>query len=323
MRDPATIVGNSTGWAPFVCERWRAERVREVSGLAQHPYLPADGQAELVPPSFLSAQYVDAFALGIPDAPARLNGGNACRWLADVRVGDALERSSTVIDAETKHGRTGRLELYTIETLYRRAGSRAEAARLRYTAIRRYPESPAGPPAPSTATGARSAAAGRPTGTELPEDAVRVFSTTVSSRDVVRYAVATDDLYEAHYDESFARASGLPGTIVHGLLKMAWLARGALEYGGTGSVLRELSASYRGMDLVGADFTVWVGPDPAGGGDGGTRLRLYGQSQGGPLSTVGTALLEPAPAASSASAALRPDPDRVRTQTRSQTQEEE
>ncbi|AVT37778.1 MaoC family dehydratase N-terminal domain-containing protein [Plantactinospora sp. BB1] len=321
MRDPSTIVGNSTGWAPFVCERWRAERVRQVSGLAQHPYLPADGQAELVPPSFLSAQYVDAFALGVPDAPARLNGGNACRWLADVRVGDALVRNSTVIDAEVKNGRTGRLEIYTIETVYRRADTPVEVARLRYTAIRRYPESSAVPPAPSTAAGARPAAAGRPTGAELPGDAVRVFSATVSSRDVVQYAVATDDLYEAHYDESYARASGLPGTIVHGLLKLAWLARGALEYGGTGSVLRELSASYRGMDLVGADFTVWVEPDPAGG-DGGTRLRLYGQSQGGPVSTVGTALLEPAPAAS-ASTALRPDPDRAVTQTRSPTQEEE
>ncbi|MEO3930285.1 MaoC family dehydratase N-terminal domain-containing protein [Micromonosporaceae bacterium B7E4] len=322
MHDPSTIVGNSTGWAPFVCERWRAEQVREVSGLAQYPYLPADGHAELVPPSFLSAQYVDAFALGIPDAPARLNGGNACRWLAEVRVGDALERDSTVIDAEVKNGRTGRLELYTIETVYRRADSRAEVARLRYTAIRRFPESPTASTAPSTTTGSRPTAGGRPTGAELPGGATRVFSTTVSSRDVVRYAVATEDLYEAHYDESYARASGLPGTIVHGLLKMAWLARGALEYGGTGSVLRELSASYRGMDLVGADFTVWVGPDPAGGGDGGTRLRLYGQSQGGAVSTVGTAVLEPPPAAP-ASVAVRAGLDRARTQTRSQTQEEE
>ncbi|MGI5215270.1 FAS1-like dehydratase domain-containing protein [Plantactinospora sp. CA-290183] len=206
MPDPSAIIGNSTGWAPFRCERWRAERVREVSGLAQHPYLPVDGRAELVPPSFLSAQYVDAFALGVPDAPARLNGGNACRWLAEVRVGDALERSATVVDVEVKNGRTGRLELYTIETVYRRTDSRAEVAKLRYTAIRRFPEpATAAPPA----TGSRPSAAGRPTGAELPAGAVRVFSTTVSPRDVVRYAVATEDLYEAHYDESYARSSGL------------------------------------------------------------------------------------------------------------------
>ena len=83
---------------------------------------------------------VDAFALGIPDAPARLNGGNTCRWRAEVRLGDALERNSTVVDAEVKNGRTGRLELYTIETVYRRTDSRTEVANLRYTAIRRFPE---------------------------------------------------------------------------------------------------------------------------------------------------------------------------------------
>ncbi|MBE1489543.1 FAS1-like dehydratase domain-containing protein [Plantactinospora soyae] len=320
MHDPSAIVGNSTGWAPFVCERWRAERVREVSGLVQHPYLPVDGRAELVPPSFLSAQYVDAFDLGIPDAPARLNGGNACRWLADVRVGEALERNSTVVDVEVKRGRTGRLELYTIETVYRRtADSRAEVAKLRYTAIRRFPQSPT---APSASPGPRPTGNGRPTGAELPEGATRVFTATVSPRDVVRYAVATEDLYEAHYDESAARASGLPGTIVHGLLKLAWLARGALEYGGTGSVLRELSASYRGMDLVKDDFTVWVAPEPAGTGATGTRLHLFGQSRGGAISTVGTAVVEPVPT-SSISSAAGASPDRARTQTRFQTQEEE
>jgi acyl dehydratase len=276
---PSSVVGNSTGWEPFVCQRWRAERVREVSGLAQEPYLPTDGEPELVPPSFLSAQYVDAFALGIPDAPARLNGGNRCRWQEDVRVGDALERCSTVVDAQTKTGRTGRLEIYTIETTYRRADSRAEVARLWYTAIRRYPQGETQPTRPPS---------GPADGTAVPEGATKVFTTTVTPRGVVKYAVATEDLYEAHYDESFARASGLPGTIVHGLLKMAWLARGALEYSGAGSVVRELSASYRGMDLVGEPFTVWVAPDPDA-----RSLRLYGQSSNGAVSTTGTALIEP------------------------------
>jgi acyl dehydratase len=289
MPDPSSILGNSTGWGPFVCERWRTERVREVSGLSQEPYLPADGEPELVPPSFLSAQYVDAFALGIPDAPARLNGGNQCRWLADVRVGESLERNSTVVEAETKSGRTGRLDLYTIETVYRRVEPRAEVARLRYIAIRRFPDATAGPP---EAAGRQSSAGRQPSATDIPEGAVRLFSATVSSRDVVRYAVATEDLYEAHYDESFARGSGLPGTIAHGLLKMAWLARGALEYAGAGSVVRELSTSYRGMDLVGESFTVWVAPDSAGNGAGQATLRLFGQSQGGAVSTTGTAVVE-------------------------------
>src|SRR5690606_10615452 len=115
---PSSVVGNSTGWEPFECARWRSELVREVSGLAQEPYLPHEGGAELVPPSFLSAQYVDAFALGIPDAPARLNGRTQCRWLANVRVGYLLARKSTVVDADVIPAPTGRLEIYTIETIY-------------------------------------------------------------------------------------------------------------------------------------------------------------------------------------------------------------
>ena len=287
MPDPSSVVGNSTEWQPFECARWRCDLVRAVSGLAQEPYLPTDAGPELVPPSFLSAQYVDAFALGIPDAPARLNGGNQCQWLADVRVGDQLERKSTVVNADVKTGRTGRLEIYTIETAYRRAGSGEPVARLGYTAIRRYPTEPG----PSSTTAPQPSGVDRPR-EEVPAGATKLFVTSVAPRDVVRYAVATDDLYEAHYDESFARASGLPGTIVHGLLKMAWLARGALEYGGAGSVVREISATYRGMDLVGESFTVWALPDGDTDGAGATRLRLFGQSHSGAISTTGTAVIE-------------------------------
>ena len=297
MPDPSAVVGNSTDWQPFECARWRADLVREVSGLAQEPYLPGDGGAELVPPSFLSAQYVDAFALGIPDAPARLNGGNECRWLADVRVGDRLERKSTVVGADVKTGRTGRLEIYTIETIYRRAGAGEPVARLGYTAIRRYPNeagsADTAAPRPSDTAAPRPSRVDRPREeASVPAGATKLFVTSVAPRDVVRYAVATDDLYEAHYDESFARASGLPGTIVHGLLKMAWLARGALEYGGAGSVVREISATYRGMDLVGESFTVWALPDGDTDGAGATRLRLFGQSHSGAISTTGTAVIE-------------------------------
>lgn len=289
VSSPSSVVGNSIGWEPFECARWRCDLVREVSGLAQEPYLPNDSDAELVPPSFLSAQYVDAFALGIPDAPARLNGGNRCRWLADVRVGDLLERKSTVVDVDVKHGRTGRLEIYTIETIYRRAKSGERVARLGYTAIRRYP----GEADPSETTAIRPSATDRPREVaQVPAGAAKVFVTSVAPRGVVRYAVATEDLYEAHYDESFARSSGLPGTIVHGLLKMAWLARGALEYCGSGSVVREISATYRGMDLVGESFTVWALPDGVADSADTTHLRLYGQSHSGAISTTGTAVIE-------------------------------
>lgn len=273
---PESTIGNTTGWQPFDCADWRVDIVREVTGLTADPY----GPGGLVPPTFLSAQYVDAFALGIPDAPARLNGGNSCRWLAPVPVGARLERRSTVTAATRKDGRTGRLDIYTVETVYRRPGGE-EVARLGYTPIRRYPGEtrPSGPSRPDE---------GR---FEAPAGAVRSFEATPSARDLVRYAVATDDLYEAHYDERFARDRGLPGVIVHGLLKMAWLARGAVEPGG--GFVREISASYRGMDLVGEPVSVWCAERAAD--DGVRTLELFAVSASGALSTSGTATVEPDP----------------------------
>jgi acyl dehydratase len=272
----SAIVGNCTEWARFECERWRADRVREISGGLDGPYAPSADRRELVPPSFLSAQYVDAFALGIPDAPARLNGGNFCRWGEPVRVDDVLERRSTVTDVTTREGGTGRLDIYTVETVYRRAEDGVEVARLTYKPIRRYPAS-------SASTSPRPPSA-------PPEGSVRVLEVTPSSRDLVRYAVATDDLYEAHYDLTYAREHGLSGVVVHGLLKMAWLARAALRFHG-GGVVRELSASYRGMDFVSEPFFVWCAPSTRRDERGVAALELTGVSASGEVTTQGTAVL--------------------------------
>lgn len=121
-----------------------------------------------------------------------------------------------------------------------------------------------------------------------------LLEVTPRSRDLVRYAAATDDYYEAHYDEPFARASGLPGVIVHGLLKLAWFARAALDWAGPGARVRELAGSYRGIDLVGEPFRIHGSPEPEPGGDsgsGGVRLRLSGRSASGALTTTGHAVV--------------------------------
>jgi len=239
----------------------------------------------MVPPSFLSAQYVDAFALGIPDAPARLNGGNSCRWLADARVGDRLERRSEIVGADSKAGRTGRLDVYQIETRYRRLESGAPVAVLGYTAIRRYPSTGSTGPARRSPT----ATSGGHDSRTLPRTATRALTVLATPRQVVSYAVATDDLYEAHYDAGAAMAAGLPGTILHGLLKLAWFARAALEHAGDGSVVREIEARYHGLDRVADEFSVWVAaPDDAEDG----RLQLFGGHAEDAITTTGTVVLD-------------------------------
>ena len=55
-------------------------------------------------------------------------------------------------------------------------------------------------------------------GQELP-----VLEKHPSTRQLVKYAGASGDFYEIHYDLEFARTTGLEGVIIHGALKNAFL----------------------------------------------------------------------------------------------------
>jgi acyl dehydratase len=87
-------------------------------------------------------------------------------------------------------------------------------------------------------------------------DQVPDLVVTTSSRQLVRYAAASRDFYEAHYDLEFARAAGLPGVILHGLFKLALFGRAVTSWAGTECFLREVGATYRGTDLVNEPFRV-------------------------------------------------------------------
>lgn len=70
-----------------------------------------------------------------------------------------------------------------------------------------------------------------------------------STRQLVKYAGASGDFYEVHYDKDFAVEIGLPGLIVHGALKNAYLAQVVTGWMGPEGVLRKLSVRYRGTDV--------------------------------------------------------------------------
>ncbi|MEN8238360.1 MAG: MaoC/PaaZ C-terminal domain-containing protein [Actinomycetota bacterium] len=55
---------------------------------------------------------------------------------------------------------------------------------------------------------------------------------SASRHDLVRYAAATTDFNPLHWDHGFAVDSGLPGTVVHGLLMYAWMVQQASDAGG-------------------------------------------------------------------------------------------
>jgi acyl dehydratase len=53
---------------------------------------------------------------------------------------------------------------------------------------------------------------------------------SASRADLVRYAAATRDFNPLHWDHATARAAGLDGVVVHGLLMLAWLAQQASAF---------------------------------------------------------------------------------------------
>ena len=70
-----------------------------------------------------------------------------------------------------------------------------------------------------------------------------------SRRQLVMYAGASGDFYEVHYDKDFALEIGLPGLIVHGALKNAYLAQVVTDWMGSEGVMERLSVKYRGTDV--------------------------------------------------------------------------
>jgi acyl dehydratase len=76
-----------------------------------------------------------------------------------------------------------------------------------------------------------------------------------STQQLVMYAGASGDFYPLHYDQEFARAQGLPGIIVHGALKSAFLGQLVTDWIGVDGILVELSVRYREMDVPGDVLT--------------------------------------------------------------------
>jgi acyl dehydratase len=72
-----------------------------------------------------------------------------------------------------------------------------------------------------------------------------------------RYAGASGDFNPIHIDPEFAKAVGLPNTILHGLYMMGLVARSATEAaGGDPRALKRLSVQFRGMGAPETEIAV-------------------------------------------------------------------
>ena len=76
-----------------------------------------------------------------------------------------------------------------------------------------------------------------------------------TTRQLVQYAGASGDFYEIHYDKDFAESTGLPGVIIHGALKNAFLGQLVTDWAGPRGAVKRLTCQYRGMDVPGEPIT--------------------------------------------------------------------
>ncbi len=76
-----------------------------------------------------------------------------------------------------------------------------------------------------------------------------------SKRQLVKWAAASGDFNELHYDKDLATSLGFPDVILHGRLKAAFLGQLITDWIGDRGNLRKLSCSYRRNDLPGQELT--------------------------------------------------------------------
>ena len=87
-------------------------------------------------------------------------------------------------------------------------------------------------------------------GAELPE-----VVKNPTTQQLVKYAGASGDYYQIHYDKDFAKNNELDDVILHGALKNAFLGHLVTKWMGPEGDLKRLACQYRGMDIPGSPVT--------------------------------------------------------------------
>jgi 3-methylfumaryl-CoA hydratase len=122
-----------------------------------------------------------------------------------LRVGDTVERRSTIEDVAVKEGRTGTLCFVTVKHLY--ATGRGLAVEERQDVVYRGADAPSGGAGAGTVRTAEHSETIVPTPTLL-----------------FRYSAITFNGHRIHYDRDYCvREEGYPGLIVHGPLQATLL----------------------------------------------------------------------------------------------------
>ena len=76
-----------------------------------------------------------------------------------------------------------------------------------------------------------------------------------TKRQLVKWAGASGEYYELHYDKDFAQSKGLPGVIVHGMLMGSFLGQMLTDWIGDESTLKKLNTMNRAVVFPDQDLT--------------------------------------------------------------------
>jgi len=75
-----------------------------------------------------------------------------------------------------------------------------------------------------------------------------------TTQQLVMWAAGSGDMYQIHYDKDIAAGNGLPGVIVHGALKNAFLGQLLHDWIGEKGEIKKYNCQYRGMDVPTQDI---------------------------------------------------------------------
>ena len=211
----------------------------------------------VAPPTFLRSCYPGKprVLVKIPYQTS-VDGGSDWEYFEPVRAGDTIGVTQRISALQERKGRLGDMLFVTRELRF--VNQHGDLVALeRNTGIHYQP--PEALPGPDRYLGAGDRRE-RPVGT-LPEQvyfedvgeglALPTLEKNPTTRQLVKYAAASIEYPEIHYDQGHARAAGLPDVIIQGSLKHAFLGHLVTGWMGERGTLKKLNVQYRGMDVPG------------------------------------------------------------------------
>ncbi len=124
-------------------------------------------------------------------------------------------------------------------------------------------------------------------------DSIPELTKNPSTQQLVQWAAGSGDFYQIHYDQDFARNTGLNGIIVHGALKHAFLGDLLHRFAGAEGQVKRVACSYRGMDVPAMEYTLkgTVTRKYSEGEKNYVELEIWGENAEGQKTTPGTGVV--------------------------------